>query len=305
MPDVDQHFENAMTADSAAGSGPLCAGEAKSSLLCPICARREWRFALRVRFSRLYECRHCGLLATGDFLFDKRHPSDLYEVGPENHAAYLEYYLPKRLPVYRRILPRLERFRRSGRLLEVGSSYGYFLELAGRAHWRAEGVELSSYPSTVARSKGCTVFCGKLQDMPAERGSYDVIVMWDVIEHLSDVGEIAESIFGLLRSGGALVARTPDARALHQARGIMGAGYRHLAYPANAAEHVFHFTPENLALLLQKKDFRRTETDRDASWEERIIGGRNAFIRMSRWLIFRYAFLRQWPYEFVITAVKP
>lgn len=293
-----------MTANSAAPSALVCSGETRACLDCPICKQREWKFARRVRLSCLYQCRHCGLLVTGDFLSGQRNPSDLYEVGPENHAAYREYYLPKRLPVYRRILPRLERFRQTDRLLEVGSSYGYFLELAARNNWRADGVELASYPCQVARSKGCTVFQGKLQDMPAERGSYDVIVMWDVIEHLTDVGEIVENISKLLRSGGALVARTPDARALHMADGIMGSGYRHLAYPANAAEHVFHFTPENLALLLQKKDFKQTAIDSDESWEDRIIGGRNAFIRMSRWLIFRYAFLRKWPYEFVITAVR-
>jgi len=280
-------------------------GLSDSALRCPICDKQEWQFAQRVRFSPLLRCARCGLLGTRDFVSGTRIPDHLYEVGPESHVVYRKHYLPKRMAVYERVLPQLERFRRTSRLLEVGSSYGYFLERASGSNWQAEGVELAAYPCQVACSKGAEVVRGKLQDVPLERGSYDVIVMWDVIEHLTDIGEVLDSVFALLRSGGALVARTPDARALQGSMGMFGAAYRHLAYPANAAEHVYHFTPEGLALLMEKKGFRHTEVDTHSEWGERIIGGRNVIIRLVRLLIFGYAYFRRWPYEFIITASKP
>jgi 2-polyprenyl-3-methyl-5-hydroxy-6-metoxy-1,4-benzoquinol methylase len=201
-------------------------------------------------------------------------------------------------------MPCLERFRDTGRLLEIGCSYGYFLETARRAGWRAEGVEISGYASEVARSKGFEIHQAELKTLALHRGSYDVIAMWDVIEHLIDPAEVVALCRDLLRSGGALVARTPNAHALAGRGGLPGLVYRHFTYPANTPEHVFHFTPENLSSLLRNKGFERVEIDDYGGWEERIISGRNAIVRMGRSLIMRYALFRQWPYEFVVTGVK-
>jgi 2-polyprenyl-3-methyl-5-hydroxy-6-metoxy-1,4-benzoquinol methylase len=210
----------------------------------------------------------------------------------------------RRQPMYERVMPSLEHFRKTGRLLEIGCSYGYFLEMARSFGWRAEGVEISGYASEVARSKGFEIHQGELQTLALDPGSYDVIVMWDVIEHLLNPAVVVERCADLLMPGGVVVARTPNARALGTTGGLLGLAYKQLAYPANTPEHVFHFTPESLSSLLRKKGFGRVETDEYGGWEERIISGRNVGVRMGRYLIMRYAIYRQWPYEFLITAVK-
>jgi len=84
----------------------------------------------------------------------------------------------------------------------------------------------------------------------------------------------------------------------------VGAAYRHLAYPANTREHVFHFTPETLSALMVKVGLREVEIDVGGGWEERVVSGRNSVVRVGRHLIFRYAYAKGWPYEFVITAIK-
>jgi len=178
------------------------------------------------------------------------------------------------------------------------------LETARRAGWRAEGVEISRYASEVARSKGFQIHQRELQTLALDRGAYDVIAMWDVIEHLTNPAEVIALCRDLLRAGGAFVARTPNAHALETRGGLLGLTYRQLTYPANTPEHVFHFTPENLSSLLKKKGFERVVTDDYGGWEERIISSRNAIVRMGRNLLMRYALYRQWPYEFVITGVK-
>src|SRR5439155_16860229 len=203
-----------------------------------------------------------------------------------------------------RVIPNLERFRKSGLLLEVGCSYGYFLEETRQAGWNAEGIEISNYACQVSRSKGFKVHQNDLRDPSLATESFDVIAMWDVIEHLTDVAEIVKRCARLLRPGGALIARTPDARALLFTDGFMGAAYRHLAYPANTAEHVFHFTPETLSALMAKAGLREVEVDASGSWEECVVSGRNSVVRAGRHLILRYAHAKGWPYEFVITAVK-
>ena len=275
------------------------------SLACPICERKDWRRVDRIRRAYLFRCEWCGLIATGDFLAGDVDLEEIYEVDSDHHQQYREWYLQQRLHLYKRFMAKMERFRSTGRLLEVGSSYGYFLGLASSLNWQAEGVELAVTPTQIAQGKGCKVTQGKLEDLPLGETLFDVIVMWDVIEHLTNVGEVLETAFALLRNGGALIARTPDARALSVVRGLFGAAYRHLAYPANTAEHVFHFTPESLSRLMSMKGFTQIETDTSGDWNEIIIGGRNALVRLGRSAIFRYAYAKNWPYEFVMTAVKP
>jgi len=228
----------------------------------------------------------------------------LYDVTPQNYEEYRKYYLESRLAFYKRILPELNRFVRTARLLEVGSGYGYFLEMVSQAGWEAEGVEISNYACQVARSRGCKVHQKDLLSVPLVSESYDVITMWDVIEHLTNVGEIVERCAALLRPGGALIARTPDGRALRHTRGFLKAAYRHLAYPANTAEHVFHFTPETLSLLMARKDFPEVEIVTKGPWEECPVSGRNRMVRFGRHFILHHAYANEWPYEFVITAVK-
>jgi 2-polyprenyl-3-methyl-5-hydroxy-6-metoxy-1,4-benzoquinol methylase len=257
-----------------------------------------------VRRASLSQCTNCGLLITTAFLTNHRALTELYDVTPQKHEEYREYYLGSRLTFYKRILPDLNRFLKNARLLEIGSGYGYFLEMASRAGWQAEGVEISGYACEVARSRGCKVHQRDLLSVPLASESYDVIAMWDVIEHLTNVSELVKRCAALLRPGGAFIARTPDGRALQYSKGLLKAAYRHLAYPANTAEHVFHFTPENLSLLMARVGLQEIDIDTSGGWEERPVSGRNPFSRIGKYLVLRHAYAKGWPYEFVITAVK-
>jgi len=238
-------------------------------------------------------------------LTEHQYTDKLYDVGPENHKEYKAHYLPARLAFFDRILPKLECFRNSARLLEVGSGYGDFLERASSGGWEAQGVEISDYACRIARSRGCKVYKADFLTVPLVSGSYDLIAMWDVIEHFTDPAEILRRCMQLLRPGGALVLRTPDARALTHRVDLFRVAYRHLAYPANTPEHVFHFTPRDLSSLLTRFAFELVEIEAQSPWPEFVVSGNNAVVRTGRCLILNFACILRWPYEFVVTATKP
>jgi 2-polyprenyl-3-methyl-5-hydroxy-6-metoxy-1,4-benzoquinol methylase len=274
-------------------------------LQCPCCSSGNWKSAQRVRRASLSECPNCGLLATTSFLKNHANMEELYDVTPENHEEYCDCYLGSRIAFYKRIIPKLSPFFRNGRLLEIGSGYGYFLEMASQSGWKAEGVEISKYASAIARSRGCQVHQEDLLTLSLPTESYDVVAMWDVIEHFPRPGEILRRCAELLRPGGVLILRTPNARALCPGGGLIRAAYRHLAYPANTPEHVFHFTPEDLTALVAKLGLEGIEVDSAWVWEECVITGNYAFVRAGRWVLLRYASATHWPYEFVLTATRP
>ena len=73
-----------------------------------------------------------------------------------------------------------------GRLLEVGCAYGFFLEQA-RASFDAIGLDVNADAIAAARRLGTNALCAEFLDyQPA--GTFDVVCMWDTIEHCSSPG---------------------------------------------------------------------------------------------------------------------
>jgi 2-polyprenyl-3-methyl-5-hydroxy-6-metoxy-1,4-benzoquinol methylase len=276
-----------------------------SRIPCPVCGVARWRPWGTVRGEALSQCEQCHLAATADFVEGRKNPDTLYDVEPAHAEIYARHYLPHRRALYARCLPQLDRFRETGRLLEVGSGYGYFLEMAAQAGWQAEGVEISRYCCEIARLRGCRVHHGHLHEAALGASTYDCVVLWDVIEHFTHPDAILRQCHALLRPGGAVLMRTPDARALARSFDPARAAYRSLAYPANTAEHVFHFTPRDLAALAANSGFMTDAIDHAGPWRERVISGNNRAVWAGRWLLMRLAEWRDWPYEFVFYGVKP
>jgi 2-polyprenyl-3-methyl-5-hydroxy-6-metoxy-1,4-benzoquinol methylase len=271
---------------------------------CPACGATRWRPWGTVRGEALSECAQCHLAATTQFIEGRKNPDALYDVEPEHAEIYANHYLPHRRALYARWLPQIERFRQTGRLLEIGSGYGYFLEMAAHAGWQSEGVEISPYCCEIARLRGCRVHQRHLHEADLAAAAYDCVVLWDVIEHFTHPDAVLRQCRTLLRPGGVVLMRTPDGRALAPSWNPFRVAYRHLAYPANTAEHVFHFTAQNLAAMAARAGFITRAIDDAASWQDRVISGNNRTVLAGRWLLMRLANWRGWPYEFVYCGVK-
>jgi 2-polyprenyl-3-methyl-5-hydroxy-6-metoxy-1,4-benzoquinol methylase len=133
-------------------------------------------------------------------------------------------------------------------LLDVGAYIGVFVEVAQRAGWNAFGVEPSRWAVDLARTRGLPVLLGT-QHAPALAGlQFDVITMWDVIEHVTDPLDELRKAYGLLKPGGAIVVHTMDIDSL-TAR-LMGE-----RWPWLMDMHIHYFSRRTLAAMLQKAGF--------------------------------------------------
>lgn len=281
------------------------AAEKANWVSCPRCQRANWRPADTLRGVPLSCCAGCGLLGTTALLDLSRDFHALYDVGPEDYERYRQQYLPHRLVTFDAALKKLERWRQRGTLLEVGSGYGFFLEQATRMGWDAMGVEVSRYACSIAEARGCQVHCATLEDTPLPPAGVDAIVLFDVIEHVPQPDALLARCTGVLRPGGVLLMRTPDARALRPGWGPLRSVYRHFVYPSNLTEHVFHFTPDDLVEIARAAGLSNTEVDLQEAWEERVVSGRHVAVRAVRRLLLRHAYRRGWPYEFTLFATRP
>lgn len=100
---------------------------------------------------------------------------------------------------------------RPGRLLDVGTAAGAFVAAARDRGWDAEGCEPNAWLADWgARHYGIRIRRGDLLQQDYPEGSFDVITLWDVIEHTTDPAAVLERCRRLLKPRGVLVVNYPD-----------------------------------------------------------------------------------------------
>jgi 2-polyprenyl-3-methyl-5-hydroxy-6-metoxy-1,4-benzoquinol methylase len=127
------------------------------------------------------------------------------------------------------------------RALDVGAGFGLFRQALAGAGWEHEGVELSEFANETSESwYGFSAHQGTLTSYAStEPGTFDVISMWDLVEHVPDVQELLTTARSLLKVGGALFIRTPNIDALELE--VCGS-----AYHSFKVEHLWYFSPRSL-----------------------------------------------------------
>jgi SAM-dependent methyltransferase len=144
-----------------------------------------------------------------------------------------------------------------GRLLDVGCGNGAFLASVRLLGWAVEGTDPSAAGCELSRAKGVPVHHGELAQAGFADGSFDVVTLWHVLEHVAGpLAELAE-IRRILRPGGRLVVQVPDADSLT----LRLCGDRW--FPLDVPRHLQHFTPDSLRRTLERAGF---ELVREQRW---------------------------------------
>jgi SAM-dependent methyltransferase len=134
-------------------------------------------------------------------------------------------------------------------LLDVGCYTGVFIEIADRHGWDVWGVEPSQWAVAQAQARGLRVVQGTLDTADLPKVHFDVVTMWDVIEHLTDPRQALERVHGLLKPGGLLVVHTIDIDSRF-AR-LMGP-----RWPWLMEMHLYYFSRCTLRAMLETCGFR-------------------------------------------------
>ena len=152
---------------------------------------------------------------------------------------------------FRRFLTELKRIGlTSGRLLEVGCGYGYFLDEARDFFPSVSGTELSPDAAYHARkSSVANVHTGDIDSIPPEWNNFDIIVAINVVEHIYAPVEFLIAAKQKLKDGGKVVVATPDFGSFWVK--ILGSRWPSFKIP----EHVTFYTKKTLGLLLEKAGF--------------------------------------------------
>jgi SAM-dependent methyltransferase len=167
-----------------------------------------------------------------------------------------------------------------GRLLDFGCGSGRFLERMRRRGWKVTGLDTSALAvHRVQSNLGLPVLLGSLPHSELEPESFDVVTMWQSLEHVHDPRAVLRETNKLLVDGGKLFITTPNIDSL--AFRWFGPAWYGLDLP----RHLTHFTPTTLQVMLERAGFRVQEVRmvRHSSW-----------LRASARLTSRFPFKSSW-----------
>lgn len=224
---------------------------AVSKIRCYVCDFEDVNsFAVKNGYN-LFECKNCG------FVFVFPHPD---ESGLQKFYNYKyqttnieSVFVKKDLQEGENLkhLEMVERYQKSGRLLEIGSGWGFLLSIAQKRGWECTGVERASKCASFAQNElNLNIKEGSFleQDFPPKY--FNAVIIIDILEHLRDPKANLKKVWEITEEGGIVLIQTPNMGSV-RAR-LMKSKWPLIIPP----EHISYFSKKSLNYLLLSTGFK-------------------------------------------------
>ncbi len=226
-------------------------------ITCGLCSSPAVKGLYTIRGIDLKQCEDCGAI----FVYPPSSFEELlsgyqeqyFQSGEHLEWGYEDYFrLEEEVrETARRRLQVMSNYVSGGKLLESGCATGWFLDEAARQGFDVQGVEISRFASEWGRENlGLRIFTGTLSEARLADEEFDVVVLWDVLEHLTEPLAELNQISRILKSGGYLFVSIPDAGSFWaRAMGNKWFGY------AKIREHIFYYDRRSIAKVMSRAGF--------------------------------------------------
>lgn len=213
--------------------------------VCFLCKKRASLF--RVKGLPLYHCKFCRVIFQSPLPKNEYTPNEL-NWGDRDPRVTEATHKMKRI-TFQILINEIKKFRPSGTLLDIGTGTGVLLEVANKSGFTSIGLEPDKNFSQEAQKKKLTVINSSLKKAEIPPASMDIVVLYDVIEHLQNPKSSLKKIGKFLRPKGLLIISTPNIDSLSFK--ILGKNWPHFK-----REHLYYFSRKSLSLLLKQCGFK-------------------------------------------------
>ena len=202
----------------------------------------------------LYQCDACGLIHTRPFPA----PSDLHRYyasekyishSGEKKSLLGKVYLSVRKYTHSKKFKLINRFTKGNSILDIGCATGEFLKYCEDKGMTVSGIE----PNPKARNFAVSQYRLAVSDEPEigrmKTGSFDVITMWHVLEHVPDLNHRMKELNRLLKDNGTAFIALPN----HLSFDARHYGKHWAAW--DVPRHLFHFNRKSFTRLAEKHGF--------------------------------------------------
>jgi len=238
---------------------------------CPLCSSKAFDVKLKLRGFSILRCNECGLLIQSPLPsqddLNKVYNSSEYWNRPYFSNCGKDYERDDKIQMYENALTKIEQLSpEKGTLLDVGCGTGVFLDLAQKAGWKAYGIEYSAVAAEHANKNfGVPVQVGVADELSIPENQFQVITLWDVIEHLRSPVKLLDKLSKALVLGGIILIFTPNADGvirnfspfLEKFIPQKPISFTEMVY---SPLHLYYFTPKNIKDLLARYSIKVVES---------------------------------------------
>ncbi|MBK8845452.1 MAG: class I SAM-dependent methyltransferase [Bacteroidetes bacterium] len=212
---------------------------------CTLCGSHNLSTLQGYAKAYLCKCINCN------FVFVKRIPTDA-ELQ-EHYSRYPRSFdiSPITLKRYNELLNYFEKFKKTNRLMDIGSGNCLFLLEAKKRGWQVYGSDYEKNAVAIGEKNGIVMKHGKLDANWFDSGFFDVITSFETIEHVNEPNHMIQQINLLLRKGGVVYLTTPNFGSIE--RYYLKADYNVIEYP----EHLSYFSKGTMQKLLTQNGFEK------------------------------------------------
>ena len=228
---------------------------------CPVCGSQDFEpfisgtdFFLTGEAFTIIKCHVCGFRFTNPRPeaedLGKYYESEEYISHSDSRKGlFASVYQLVRKYTLNRKLALISKYQPKGEILDIGCATGQFLNYMSEHGWNATGIEPDEKTRSRAISEyGLKVFPEEQLNI-LEKSSFDIITMWHVLEHVSELNLRMNQLKDLLKPEGTLIIAVPNCNSYDaKIYGKFWAGY-------DLPRHLYHFAKEDMKLLLENHGF--------------------------------------------------
>jgi len=239
---------------------------------CPICNRQDYQVLRNANYSedithqellkiyksssdtelidQVVKCLECGLV----YLNPRIHSDIILESYSDAIDPKFTSQNPLRIRTFHKFFGnwlKRTKITPSGekKILDIGCAAGSFPKVAEDMGFSVVGVDPSKYLCEYGQKEyGLDLRQGTLHEQNFSEGEFNIVSLFDVIEHLDQPGYVLDEIKRILHSDGQLIINYPEYDSWP--RKLMG-----VKWPFFLSVHLFYFTPKSIRQILEMHGF--------------------------------------------------
>jgi len=277
-------------------------------IYCKLCESDNVTELYSFKEYRMLKCEKCDLIFTDHDNLPKNLYSEEYYTKVHPNYFSDNKKNKKKIKNFIHGIWMIHKYKDKGLLLDVGCATGIFLDIARKNGWSVTGVDISDYATKQVKSNfGIKAIHGNLNDAKFSDKSFDVITMWDFLEHVQDPNIVLSETRRILKNDGILFIHTINEDSLMSklAHWIYTLSLKQIKFPAkliHPIHHNFHYSEKTLKEFLKKYKFKVIYQEKSEMPAENIE--QSTLIRLAAKMLYIFSEILNQQHEIKLIAKK-